>query len=559
MATIYGTNGADTLVGTEGDDTIFGNGPGAAPDWEHRDVGDLIHGGDGNDSINGWFGRDTVYGGEGNDTIQQIAGGSFIDGGPGNDYIYAPGYQTAVTPDWSGDNTVYGGDGNDTIAGYSLVDGGAGDDVLRGDLRGGTVIGGAGNDTLGSASDYNSYYPSATFDYSGASTDYAYTAGHWGATSFNWIDSVTDTRPGSPDGHDTILQPAGFHFSDGSFSSEALLALPCYLRGTRILTSSGEVPVEALRAGDLVVTCLGRGARLKPVLWLGHRHLDLRRHPQPRLCHPIRIRAGALADGVPGRDLLVSPSHALCLEGHLVRAEDLVNGATITQERREEVAYFHIELAAHDILLAEGTPAESWLDQGNRAHFSNAPVAALRPDLAAGGADGFCLPFLDAAACAALAQRLAARAEALGWRRALPDIHLLADGRRLAPEHTAPGHRRFRLPPAVRALHLRCPVEASRGRDPGCADGRLLGLALSRIELSGPEGACSIAADDVRLARGFHAAERRGQRCWRWTDGCGELSAIVPAGGGLLDLHFFGICDGWLPPAEATAGARAVA
>ncbi len=67
----------------------------------------------------------------------------------------------------------------------------------------------------------------------------------------------------------------------------------CYASGTRILTIRGEVPVEELQEGDLVVTLAGKGNALKPIRWLGHRRIDLRRQTDRENTHPIRFRAGA--------------------------------------------------------------------------------------------------------------------------------------------------------------------------------------------------------------------------------------------------------------------------
>ncbi|WP_053082619.1 Hint domain-containing protein [Methylobacterium platani] len=148
-----------------------------------------------------------------------------------------------------------------------------------------------------------------------------------------------------------------------------------------ILTPEGERPVEALRAGDAVVTAAGETAH---IVWVGHRHLDLRRHPQPERAQPVRIAAHAFGPGLPHRELVVSPGHALFVEGVLIPAGVLVNGTSVVQLDRAEVVYHHVELPVHDVLVADGMPAESYLDCGNRGTFANhdGPVT-LHPDFVA--------------------------------------------------------------------------------------------------------------------------------------------------------------------------------
>jgi hypothetical protein len=135
------------------------------------------------------------------------------------------------------------------------------------------------------------------------------------------------------------------------------------------LTQHGECAVEALRVGDLVPALAG--GRLARIRWIGHRRVDCRRHPQPRAVWPVRVAAGAFAPGAPTRDLWLSPDHAIWHHGMLVPIRYLVNGASISQLAMDEVTYWHVELAAHDVLFAEGLAVESYLDTGNRSAFGN--------------------------------------------------------------------------------------------------------------------------------------------------------------------------------------------
>lgn len=148
----------------------------------------------------------------------------------------------------------------------------------------------------------------------------------------------------------------------------------CFASGTCIRTADGNVAVENLAIGDVVVTASGAQ---RPIRWLGHRTIDCRRHPRTVDVLPILISAHAFGTNRPVRDLFVSPGHSICVDvlGEiLIPANALVNGSTIRQVEVNEVTYWHVEIDRHDILLAENLPAESYVDCGNRSFFAEAEV-----------------------------------------------------------------------------------------------------------------------------------------------------------------------------------------
>lgn len=156
----------------------------------------------------------------------------------------------------------------------------------------------------------------------------------------------------------------------------------CFLEGTLIATPEGPVAVETLQPGDAVLTADGGMTRVN---WLGVQPVDTT-SKHPTAFNPIRIQAGALGNGLPERDLFVSPDHGIELDGILANAAALVNGRTISQVRTmpgKAFTYYHIETGAHELLLAEGVAAESYQETGGLAHFSNADAleSAPRPEM----------------------------------------------------------------------------------------------------------------------------------------------------------------------------------
>lgn len=159
--------------------------------------------------------------------------------------------------------------------------------------------------------------------------------------------------------------------SDGSLSDSDTVNIDviCFIAGTMIRTPAGEVAVEALARGDLVSTADGRTV---PVSWLGRQTVSTV-FADPLRVLPIRVRAGALGDNLPVRDLLVSPDHALFVDGLLVQAGALVNGTSIVREHNVPTTYtyYHVEVDDHSLILAENVPAETFIDNVDRLAFDN--------------------------------------------------------------------------------------------------------------------------------------------------------------------------------------------
>jgi hypothetical protein len=309
-----------------------------------------------------------------------------------------------------------------------------------------------------------------------------------------------------------------FHLASDNVRGTDITAntTPCYLPGTRIATDRGEIAVEALKVGDTVVTHTGARRRLR---WIGTgKALATRGKRGPAT--PIIVRKSALADNVPYADLRITKGHSLYLDGVLIPAEYLVNHHSICwDDRAQEVTVFHLELDTHDVLLANGAPAESYRDDGNRWLFQNANSGWDQPPKPP------CAPVLTGGpAVDAIWRRLLDRA---GPRASLPltqdpDLHLLVDGVRRNASIRHRGLYVFELPDRPASVRLvsraSVPQELGLARDP-----RPLGVAVRRIALLHAGRLAAITADDAALADGFHAFEA--DNAFRWTDG----DAVVPA------------------------------
>ncbi len=145
----------------------------------------------------------------------------------------------------------------------------------------------------------------------------------------------------------------------------------CFMDGTGIATADGEVAVEDLKIGDMILDQNGAEIAVK---WIGTKNVLASFQPAERLM-PVRFAAGSLGEGVPYRDLTVTADHAMLVDGVLCQASALVNGSSIYRVPLDEMGQrfkvYHVETEAHEIILANGAPAETFIDNVSRRMFAN--------------------------------------------------------------------------------------------------------------------------------------------------------------------------------------------
>ena len=289
----------------------------------------------------------------------------------------------------------------------------------------------------------------------------------------------------------------------------------CFLTGTRIATPDGETRVEDLQVGQHVLTAAGKS---EPIVWIGKGTI-LATRGRRTAATPVVVRRGALGNNIPHHDLNVTKAHGLYIDDVLIPAEFLINHRSIVwDDRAQEVTLYHVELEQHDILIANGAPAESYRDDGNRWLFHNAntgwdhpPKPACAPVLTGG-------PVVDAV-----------------WRRLLdmagprpvqpltdePNLWVQASGRHIRPVSAIEGVYIFPLLATDKGVRIlsraASPQQLGLARDP-----RELGVALRSIAVRQGTRFRLLPANDARLNQGFHDYERGND--FRWTNG----DALVP-------------------------------
>ena len=388
---VVGDSAGDTVIVGVGSNTIA-LGIGAA---------DVVHTGSGGNTVSvsaAVVGADSILGGlttsdgSNNALVLTTAGTVNVAGVSGfQTFQLADGGPNAITLSDAnftrlpgGSITVLGGDGGNAVDASALsaadsasIHAGLGDNVLTGGAGNDFFFGSPGTSVVDGGAGFN------TMTFAGPMSDYA----------ISTVGGVTHV--------------VGDGESDSLVNIQQLVfgPVPCFTPGTLIDVPGGQAPVEQLRSGDQVV--LARGG-VASIIWIGRRSFGGRFLAGRDELLPILIRAGALGDGLPRRDLRISPLHAMFLDGVLVPAEHLVNGVTIVRDVScRQVEYIHVELEQHDIISAEGAPSETFLDDDNRGMFHNAHEhAALHPAVRSPGE--YCAPRVESGyALQAIRQRLA--------------------------------------------------------------------------------------------------------------------------------------------------------
>lgn len=430
---ILGGDGNDTITGGGGNDRLFG---GADQDSILGEAGrDFIEGGAGRDYIDGGADNDSIFGDDGNDTVfsdssnsgsDSIYGGAGDDSlmfGDGDDIVYG-GAGNDIIDDRDqinlvGTNLLYGGEGNDTAyAGFGndRIYGDGGNDSIFGEGGNDSIYGGAGVDTLdGDAGNDRFIYLAGDVETTGGLPGVVPAESIFGGGSnpnnndidfdtvdltgiigqYGWKRVIIQSVAGSEDGRIEILAAPGGPVIATIYYDDIEDIIRCFTPGTMILTDRGEVAVDDLVPGDLVVT---HDNGLQPLRWVGRQHLSRARlMAQPEL-QPVRIARGAIAGAGPERSMLVSPQHRVLVTGALpellfgeaevlVPATHLVGRADVSRALPEAgVTYIHLLFDRHEVVLSDGLwtesfqPAERTLNA--MEHAVRAEILALFPGLA---------------------------------------------------------------------------------------------------------------------------------------------------------------------------------
>jgi len=323
----------------------------------------------------------------------------------------------------------------------------------------------------------------------------------------------------------------------------------CYLAGTMLLTPQGERAIETLEAGDQITIYKNGTTLTQTILRVGRAHAKNGSTGHADLDGvPVRVRAGALADGVPSRDLLVTPEHCMMLEGGFIPVRMLVNGMSIAYDHAiTEYDYYHVETEQHSVLIANGALSESFLDVGHRPDALMQGNTLTRLHALSWEKDAALPLITDRARVEPLFAALALRAKTLGYTapQAAPSkdetnqIHLiLQDETVLYPIRTRGEQFVFMLPEGCQTARIISP--AARPADhigPFVDDRRTLGVLVGEVTIWSAEQTHRLSNHlSAPYADGWWSIETSHAR---WTGGNARLDfgQTLKMSGGILSLQ----------------------
>lgn len=312
--------------------------------------------------------------------------------------------------------------------------------------------------------------------------------------------------------------------------------LVCFLSGSMIRTSEGDMPVEDIQIGDEIVTCDWRNKKdvVRPVIWVGRARAVVRPAlPDDEAGWPVRVLKDAIADGVPYKDMLITAEHCLFFKDRFVPARMLVNGVSIFYDKSiTSYDYYHVETEQHSVITADGMLTESYLDTGNRSSFrQEGKVAALRGAVKNWEEDAGAPLGVDRSFVEPLFRALEWREDKVSAEQAPaapeltsdPDLHLVTEtGAVVRPMRKTANQYSFMLPPDTQSVRI--VSRASRLSDvigPFVDDRRYMGVAVADVHLLCAKKSFEITSHlQTEKPEGWHATD------WTdcaWTNGDAEL------------------------------------
>ncbi len=357
----------ENIIYTGDDDLADASASTSSTDIATGGGDDVVTGGEADDNLDGGVDDDTIFMSEGSDTI---AGGEGTDEYSAENSTALTDETITVTTDDAGSATIAkeGDGGTDTTTsievftadegqtGTSAID----EFTITGNFEETEITGVDRVNAVGTWESGNPAVGTISF-------------GPGGPTLGEILDGLYDPGTG-PVGPKGIVQITGGDESGQigniEFDNFEIInfSVVCFAKGTMIRTVGGDVLIETLQKGDMVVTA-DHGAQ--KIQWIGSTALDVTElRANPKLL-PIRIRPGSLGDGIPSSDLIVSRQHRILVRSKIaermfnepevlipaIKLIDLPGIAIATDV--QDVHYFHMLFEQHEIVLSNGALTES--------------------------------------------------------------------------------------------------------------------------------------------------------------------------------------------------------